>query len=81
MFDWFHKTLPKNTFYALLEMSLHLEKTHSNANSLTSGGCHSHPKVATRLSKKLPFHQHFYLTNKQQHNITTNTPQSSNQID
>ena len=27
MFDWFHKTLPKNTFYALLEVILHLEKT------------------------------------------------------
>ena len=24
MFDWFFKTLPKNTFYALLEMILHI---------------------------------------------------------
>ena len=28
MFDWFHKTLPKNTFYVLLEMTLHLEKKY-----------------------------------------------------
>ena len=25
MFDWFHKALLKNTFYALLEMILHLD--------------------------------------------------------
>ena len=29
MFDWFHKKLPKNTFYALLEMILHLEKARN----------------------------------------------------
>ena len=26
MINWFHKTLPKNNFYALLEMILHLDK-------------------------------------------------------
>ena len=26
MFDWFHKMLPKNTFYVLLEMILHFVK-------------------------------------------------------
>ena len=29
MFNWLHKRLPKNTFYALLEMILHLEKKHA----------------------------------------------------
>ena len=29
MFDWFYKTLPKNTFYVLLEVILHIEKTRN----------------------------------------------------
>ena len=29
MFDWFHKTLPENFFYVLLEMILHLKKTRN----------------------------------------------------
>ena len=37
-------------------------------------------KAITRLSQQLPFHPHFYLGSRQQQNITTNTPQSSNQI-
>ena len=28
MFDWLHKTLPKNTFYVLLVKIFHLEKKH-----------------------------------------------------
>ena len=38
---------------------------------------HLHPKVVTSLSKKLPFYLHFYLTSRQQQNITTKNSHSS----
>ena len=48
--------------------------SNSNVNSPVSDVCHPHPKLITRLSKKLPFHSHFYLTSRQQQNITANAP-------